>query len=75
MAEHGVGKLIPPPDVIVAELETQLESRVRDAITERILREARVEDQIAAALAAITRPNAAELQAGIEDLFEREPDI
>jgi hypothetical protein len=74
MATHGVGKLIPPPDVIGAELETQLENKVRDAVTERILREARVEDQIAAALAAITRPDAAELQAGIEDLFEREPE-
>ena len=73
MAAYGAGKLIPPPDVIAAELETELESKVRDAITERILREARVEDQIVAALAAITRPNATDLQAGIEDLFEREP--
>ena len=74
MAEHDAVKLIPPPDVVAAELETKLESKLRDAITERILREARVEDQIAAALAAITRPNATELQAGIEDLFEREPE-
>ena len=74
MAEHGADKLIPPPDVLTAELETQLESRVRDAITEQILREAGVEEQITAALAAITRPDAAELQAGIEDLFEREPE-
>ena len=41
LAAYGAGKLIPPPDVIVAELETKLESKVRDAITERILREAR----------------------------------
>ena len=74
MDAHGAGKLIPPSDVIAAELETQLEGKIRDAITERILREARVEDQIAAALAAIARPDAAELQAGIEDLFEREPE-
>ena len=40
MDAHGAIKLIPPPDVIVAELETQLEGRIRDAITERILREA-----------------------------------
>ena len=74
MDAHGAIKLIPPLDVLTAELETQLESRVRDAITERILREARVEDQITAALAAIARPDAAELQAGIEDLFERQPE-
>jgi hypothetical protein len=74
MDAHGAIKLIPPPDVIVAELETRLESNVRDAITERILREARVEDQITAAMAAITRPDASELQAGIEDLFKQEPE-
>jgi hypothetical protein len=74
MDAHGAGKLIPPADVIVAELETKLEGKIRDAITEQILREARVEDQISTAMAAITRPNAVELQIGIEDLFEREPE-
>ena len=75
MTAYGAGKLIPPPHVIVAELETRLESKVRAEVTERILREARVEEQIADALAAITRPDAAELQAGIEDLYECEPEF
>ena len=35
-----IGKLVPPPDVLEAELEQRIESKVREAITERILREA-----------------------------------
>jgi hypothetical protein len=74
MAAHGVGKLIPPHDVIVDELERRLEAKVRDGVIERILREAGAEDQIRAALVAIRRPDAAALQAGIEQLFERQPE-
>ena len=73
MAEHG-GKLIPPDDVIVAELEERLESKVRAAVTERILREAGLEDQIAAVLKAIERPNAADLKNRIRQLFENNPE-
>lgn len=74
MADHGVGKLIPPDDVLSTELETQLEEKIRVDVTERILREARAEDQIAAALAAIVRPDAAALKTGIRALFEEEPE-
>jgi hypothetical protein len=70
----GVGKLIPPDDVLTAELETRLESKIRAAVTERILREARADEQIAAALAAIARPDATVLKAGIESLFGDEPE-
>jgi hypothetical protein len=74
MDAHGVGKLIPPHDVLAAEFAARLEAKVRAAVTERILREARAEDQIAAALAAIDRPDAADLKNGIEDLFADEPE-
>ena len=74
MAEHGDGKLIPPPEILETELETTLEAHLRANITERILREAVVEAQVTAALEAIERPSASELTNGIHDLFEREPD-
>jgi hypothetical protein len=74
MAEHGDGKLIPPDDVLTAELEKRLDAKVRAAVTERILREAGFENQVAEALAAIERPTGVELSTGIEELFERDPE-
>jgi hypothetical protein len=41
MAEHGDGKLIPPPEVIERELETKLEARLRADITVRIFARSR----------------------------------
>ena len=72
MAEHGDGKLIPPADVLAAELEKQLEAKVCADVTERVLREARIDDQIAAALAAM--PDVTALKTGIEALFGDEPE-
>jgi hypothetical protein len=74
MAKHGDGKLIPPPDVLTAELDRRIEDKVRAAVTERILREARVEDQVAAAIAAIIKPGAPALERGIEEMFEQGPE-
>jgi len=71
---HGGGKLIPPHDVLTAELDKRLEAKLNAAVSERILREARADEQIAAALAAIARPDAAALQAAIQQLFADEPE-
>jgi hypothetical protein len=68
------GKLVPPDDVLVGELDERIESKLRDAVTERILREAGFEDQVADAIAAIRKPSAATLANGIKKLFEREPE-
>jgi hypothetical protein len=68
------GKLIPPPDVLEAELRERIENKTRAAITERILREAGLDRQVAAALKAIKRPSAATLARGIKTLFARSPD-
>jgi len=43
-------KLVPPEDVIEAELSKSVEGKVRAAITERILREAGLDNQVATAL-------------------------
>ena len=74
MAEFGDGKLIPPADVLEEELADRIESKVREAITERILREADLDDQVAAAIAAIHQPDAANLEKTIKALFEQESD-
>jgi hypothetical protein len=67
-------KLVPPTDVLEAELQERIENKVRAAITERILREANVDTQVAAALAKIEQPNADTLAEGIEQLFDEKPD-
>jgi hypothetical protein len=67
-------KLIPPADVLEQELSARVEDKVREAITERILREANVDAQVAAALAEIESPDSTALANGIEQLFQERPD-
>ena len=74
MADLGIGKLVPPDDVITTELEDRLDEKVRDIVKERILREAGYENQVAKELAEIERPDAAELKTGIEGSFFDNPE-
>jgi hypothetical protein len=74
MAEFGSGKLIPPTPVLEQELADRIESKVRAAITERILREAKIDDRVAAAIAAIETPDGAKLARDIKRLFEQQSD-
>ena len=67
------GKLIPPPEVLAADLDKRIEKKVRADITARILREAGFEDQVAARIAAIKKPTAATLAKGVRRLFKAEP--
>jgi hypothetical protein len=73
LAAH-VGKLIPPAEVLAAELDDRLLSKVRDATVERILREAGFEAQVATAIAAIEKPTDTVLATGIESMFRQEPE-
>jgi hypothetical protein len=68
------GKLIPPNDVLTTELTERIEEKVRAVTSERILREAGFERQVAKAIAKIKMPNAAALVKGIKQLFKQEPD-
>jgi hypothetical protein len=74
MAEDADGKLIPPPDILEAELKRRTEQKVRDAVVARILREANIDAQVADALAEIEAPDSAALDAGIKNLFGERPD-
>jgi hypothetical protein len=76
MAEHVrktklPDKLIPPGEVLETELATRIEQKTRAAITERILREAALDDQVAAAVKATKTPRAATLVKGIRTKSER----
>jgi hypothetical protein len=73
MDEHGCGKLVPPADVITAELRSTIEEKLRVAITDRVLREAGIDDQIAAGIAAIEMPGPDAIEGGIRALFQAEP--
>jgi hypothetical protein len=70
----GYDKLIPPADVLEAELDQCVEDRVRAAVTERILREAGVDGQIITAIASIKKPKAGALAKGIKQMFKRNAD-
>jgi hypothetical protein len=70
----GYDKLIPPAEVLEAELSNSIEIKLRTAITERILREAGFENEVATAIAAIEKPSPAILAQGIQQLFGEEPD-
>ena len=73
MAKYGSGKLIPPADVLEAELAKSIEAKVRADLIEKILREANLDAQVAAAIATIKPPKAATLVNDIKQLFKREP--
>ena len=65
-----VGKLVPPEDVVKADLEQRLAAKVRAKVTERILREAGLDAQVAKALKGIKRPGGRSLIKGIKEMFK-----
>jgi hypothetical protein len=74
MITHGIGKLVPPAEVLQAELDQSTEEKVRAILTERILREAGLEDQVKTAIKAIKKPTAAALAKGVRQSFRQKPD-
>jgi hypothetical protein len=74
MTTHGVGKLVPPEEVLVKELEERIEKKVRETLTERILREAGLDRQVKAAIEKIKTPSAATLTKGIKASFKEQLD-
>ncbi len=66
MADHGDRKVIPPEDVMAARLRSETESGLRSIITEKVLREAKVDDQVEAALSRVRWPNGRKLAGTVE---------
>ena len=63
MAAFGNGKLVPPAVVLTDDLIDTLQGRLHRQITEQILREAGIEERVAAALRVIDLPQHRELRA------------
>ncbi len=74
MEAHGDGKLVPPDHVLVSELMAETEKRLTRQITERILREAGLDRQVAEAMAALDLPDGDDLRDGVEEMFEADPE-
>jgi Histidine kinase-, DNA gyrase B-, and HSP90-like ATPase len=74
MEKHGGGKLIPPETVLVDELTTETKKRLTRQITARILREAGLEMQVNAALAALDLPDGERLAEEIAAMFNGDPE-
>jgi hypothetical protein len=65
MAEHDGRKIVPPAEVIEAELRAKVADELRRAIEEEVLREARIDAKVDAALGEIELPNADQLRADV----------
>jgi hypothetical protein len=74
METYGDGKLVPPDHVLVSELAAESEKRLRAQIAARILSEAGLEAQVAAALAALSLPDGESLRRGVKEMFEDDPE-
>lgn len=61
MHEHEGEKVVPPAPVVAAEMTRRLEQHVRQAIVERVLREARLDEQVQAAMGTLLVPTGDEL--------------
>ena len=73
MAAFGNGKLVPPATVLRNDLSETLATRLHRQITEQILREARIEEKVAAALQAMPLPVPEELCAVIQRALADQP--
>jgi hypothetical protein len=74
MAEHGGEKLVPPPLVVSAELDDRLTDHLRQVIIDRILSEARIDDQVDEARRAIAVPSADALEEQTDAWLVRNPE-
>jgi hypothetical protein len=60
--------------VLEQDLAHRIESKVREDITESILREAKLDERVATAIATIKTPDGLGLVGDIEQLFEEQSD-
>jgi hypothetical protein len=75
MLAFGNGKLVPPAAVLTNDLSDTLEHRLHRQITEQILREARIDERVAAALNQIDRPVPEDLHAVVDHALAGQPAV
>jgi hypothetical protein len=73
MTAFGNGKLTPPARVLTNGLSSVLEVRLEQRITERILREARIEERVAAALQEMELPIPEDLRTMVDRALADQP--
>ncbi len=73
MAAFGNGKLVPPAAVLTTDLSGVLEHRLHRQITEQILREAQIDERVAAALQEIALPPPEGLRTAVDDALTDQP--
>jgi hypothetical protein len=73
MATFANGKLVPPAAVLSSSLSDTLEHRLHRQITEEILREAGIEERVAAALNHIDLPLPEDLHAVVDHALAEQP--
>ena len=74
MEVYGSGKLIPPAEVLEDTFMSLAEERLRTEITERVVREADLDGQVAEAVAALDPPDGEALRRDIENGFALDPE-
>ena len=74
IAAFGNGKLVPPAAVLIEGLSGLLDDRLHRQITEEILREARIDERVAAALRRIALPVREELRAELGRALVERPE-
>jgi hypothetical protein len=74
MEEHDGRKVIPPEPVIASEMAQQLASHVRQAVSERILRDAGVDEQVNRALSEIAAPEPADVAKRVAQYLDEKDD-
>jgi hypothetical protein len=74
MAAFGNGKLVPPAPILTEGLSGVLEDRLHRQITEQILREARIDEKVAAALQRINLPMPENLRGAIGGALLDQPE-
>ena len=74
MQEHDGQKVIPPAAVIADEAADRLAEHMRRIIAERVLQDARIDNQVAEALRAIEAPTGEALSAELTTWLAANPD-
>ena len=67
-------KIVPPPPVVAEETSKWLADHMRRIITDRVLAEPRIDEQVAEALRNVTVPAGEELVDGLDGWLEANPD-
>ena len=75
MAAHGGEKVIPPEGVVADQLQANIRASIHEELTERILREAKIDEQVESALEKLRAdmPDGEELRRQVAGELKRKP--